>query len=356
MAVTSQETTQGARQGIGQETQQVTLYELASKVGGQAEGDDCLISGVATLQHAQSGTISFFSNRAYKKYLQETSASAVILQAEDVGLCPVSALVTENPYLTYAAVAAFFNPAPPFQGGIHPSAVIDNSSQIDPSSWVGPNCTIGPGVTIEKNVFIGPGCVIEKDTTIGESGKLTANITICHQTVIGRHVLIHPGVVIGSDGFGIANNEGIWVKVPQLGRVLIGDHVEIGANTTIDRGALEDTVIAEGVKLDNQIQIAHNVRIGAHTAIAGCVGIAGSTTIGAHCAIGGAVGILGHLDITDGVKITAMSLVSKSIEEPGTYSSGMPVQPSKDWNQNLARFRQLDNMAHTLKKLEKKSN
>lgn len=351
MAVTSQET----MQVTGQETLQVTLYELASKVGGHVKGDDCLISGVATLQHAQPGTISFFSNRAYKKYLRETSASAVILQLEDLDLCPASALVTENPYLIYAHVAALLNPEPPCKSGLHPSAIIDESSKIDPSVWVGPNCTIGSGVTIEKNVVIGPGCVIERDATIGESTKLTANITVCHQSVIGRHVLIHPGVVIGSDGFGIANNEGIWIKVPQLGRVLVGDHVEIGANTTIDRGALEDTILEEGVKLDNQVQVAHNVHIGAHTAIAGCVGIAGSTTIGKHCAIGGAVGILGHLDITDGVQVTAMSLVTKSIKEPGTYSSGMPAQPGQAWNQTIARFRYLDKMARRLTKLEKNS-
>lgn len=335
---------------------QVSLKEIASKVGGRVEGDDCLISGVATLVKAHPGTISFLSSRTYRKYLKDTKASAVILQPEDLDLCPVSALVTENPYLIYARVAALLNPEQSIKSGLHPSAVIDESSKIDSSAWVGPNCTIGSGVTIGKNAVIGPGCVIENDTTIGESSKLTANITICHQSVIGRHVLIHPGVVIGSDGFGIANDEGIWVKVPQLGKVLIGDHVEIGANTTIDRGALEDTVLEEGVKLDNQVQIAHNVHIGAHTAIAGCVGIAGSTTIGAHCALGGAVGVLGHLDITDGVQITAMSLVTKSIKEPGTYSSGMPVQPGQEWNRNFARIKQLDDMARTLKRLEKNSD
>jgi UDP-3-O-[3-hydroxymyristoyl] glucosamine N-acyltransferase len=345
---------QGTNQGAKQDNQQVTLHELADSVGGQVEGDDCLITGVATLEQAQPGTISFFSNRAYKKYLQVTNASAVILLAEDIELCPVSALVTENPYLTYAHVAAFFNPEPPFQSGVHPSAVIDHTSKIDSSAWVGPNCTIGPGVIIEEGVFIGPGCVIEKGASIGKFSKLVANVTICHQSLIGQHVLIHPGVVIGSDGFGIANNKGVWVKVPQLGKVQIGDHVEIGANTTIDRGALDDTVVEEGVKLDNQIQVAHNVHIGAHTAIAGCVGIAGSTTIGKHCAIGGAVSIIGHLEIADGVTITATSFVSKSIKKPGLYSSGVPIQENSEWSRNTVRYRQLDDMARRLSKLEKK--
>lgn len=332
---------------------QVTLKEIASQVGGRVEGEDCLISGVATLRSAQPGSISFLSSHNYRKYLKDTRASAVILQEIDLDLCPVSALVSDNPYLMYARVAALLNPESSMDGGIHPSAVIDKSCKIDSSVWVGPNCTIGPGVTLESNVYIGPGCVVERDATVGESSKLIANVTICHHSVIGKHVLIHPGVVIGSDGFGIANDEGVWIKVPQLGRVVVGDHVEIGANTTIDRGALEDTVLEEGAKLDNQIQVAHNVHIGAHTAIAGCVGIAGSTRIGKHCAIGGAAAVLGHLEIVDGVQINAMSLVSKSILEPGIYSSGMPVQNNKTWNQNYARFRQLDGMARSLKKIEK---
>lgn len=332
---------------------QVTLKEIVSQVGGKIEGEDCLISSVATLKNAQPGSISFLSSRNYRKYLNDTGASAVILQASDLDICPVSALVVDNPYLVYARVAALLNPEPALDSGIHPSAVIDKSSKIDSSAWVGPNCTIGPGVTIEANVYVGPGCIVERDVTIGVSSKLVANVTICHHSVIGNNVIIHPGVVVGSDGFGIANNEGVWVKVPQLGRVIVRDNVEIGANTTIDRGALEDTVLEEGVKLDNQIQIAHNVHIGAHTAIAGCVGIAGSTHIGSHCAIGGAAAILGHLEIADGVQINAMSLVSKSILEPGIYSSGMPVQDNKTWNQNYARFRQLDGMARSLKKIEK---
>ncbi len=332
---------------------QVTLKEIASQVGGKIEGEDCLISSVATLRNARSGSISFLSSHNYRKYLKDTRASAVILKESDLELCPASALVTDNPYLVYARVVALLNPESSIDSGIHPSAIIDKSSKIDSSVWVGPNCTIGPGVTLEANVYVGPGCVVERDTTIGESSKLVANVTICHNSVIGHNVIMHPGVVIGSDGFGIANNEGVWVKVPQLGRVVIGDNVEIGANTTIDRGALEDTVLEEGVKLDNQIQIAHNVYIGAHTAIAGCVGIAGSAHIGKHCAIGGAAVVLGHLEIVDGVQINAMSLVSKSIMEPGIYSSGMPVQDNKTWNLNYARFRQLDGMARSLKKIEK---
>lgn len=331
-----------------------TLQELAEKVGGTIEGDaSCRISHVATIQNAGPESITFLSNRSYRKYLASTQASAVILRSEDLPECPVSAIVIDNPYLAYAKIASLLNPPTMHKPGIHPGAILSETAQVHPQAYVGPQVYVADGVRIGAHSYIGPGCVIEQGAEVGEGCRLVANITICHKVNIGNRVLIHPGVVIGSDGFGIANDQGTWLKVPQLGRVIIGDDVEIGANTTIDRGALEDTVIEEGVKLDNQIQVAHNVHIGAHTAIAGCVGIAGSAKIGKFCAIGGGAGIIGHLEIADHVQVTAMSLVTNSITEPGVYSSGTPLQPNQQWHRNYVRFRQLDDMAKRLRQLEK---
>ena len=330
-----------------------TLQELAEKVGGTIEGDaSCRISHVATIQNAGPESITFLSNRSYRKFLASTRASAVILRNEDQSECPVSAIVTDNPYLAYAKIASLLNPASAHPPGIHSSAVISETAQIHPQAYVGAQAYVADGACIGARSYIGPGCVIEQDTEVGDDCRLVANVTLCHKVTIGNRVLLHAGVVIGSDGFGIANDRGVWLKVPQLGRVVIGDDVEIGANTTIDRGALEDTIIEEGVKLDNQIQVAHNVHIGAHTAIAGCVGIAGSAKIGKFCAIGGGVGIIGHLEIADHVQVTAMSLVTKSITEAGVYSSGTPLQPNQQWHKNYARFRQLDDMARRLRQLE----
>ncbi len=333
----------------------LTLGELADKVGGKVVGDrQTTISCVATLQNAKPSSIAFLANRSYRKYLVDTKASAVILSREDADLCPVDAIVTESPYLAYARIAALLNPDAPVEPGIHPTAVVSENARVDPTAWVGPQVVIEDRADIGANVFVGPGCVIGQGAQIGAATRLVANVTICHHCVIGQRVIIHPGVVIGSDGFGIANDDGVWVKVPQLGIVRIEDDVEIGANTSIDRGALDDTIIGEGAKLDNQIQIAHNVRVGAHTAIAGCVGIAGSATIGAHCALGGGVGVVGHLHIADHVQVTGMSMVTRSIEKPGVYSSGTPLQPNDLWHKNFARFRHLDELARRIRALEKK--
>ncbi len=258
--------------------------------------------------------------------------------------------------MTYAEAATILCPQFREPGGIHPSAVVEAGAQVDPTAWIGPNAVIGTDARISANVSIGPGCVVGRGSVIGAGSELVANVTVLHECVIGERALFHPGVVVGADGFGIANDKGRWVKVPQLGRVVIGNDVELGANTTVDRGAIEDTVIEDGVKIDNQVQIAHNVRIGAHTAIAGCAGIAGSAKIGRHCAIAGGVGIAGHLEIADGVQITAMALVTKSISQPGVYSSGTPLQPNDEWHKNFARFRKLDEMARRLRALEKKIN
>lgn len=333
----------------------LTLAELVGHVGGMVRGDThCLIAGVATLEKARAGELSFLAQPRYRKYLAATQASAVIVSAEEAPYCPVTAWITDNPSVTYARAAALLYPPSAPVAGVHPSACVSAQSSIHESAAIGPHCVIEAGVHIGAHVQIGPGCVIGAGVVIGAHSRLLAHVTVCHATQIGQRALIHPGVVIGSDGFGLANEKGVWVKIPQLGRVCIGDDVEIGANTTIDRGALDDTVLEDGVKLDNQIQVAHNVRIGAHTAIAGCVGIAGSAKIGKRCMIGGGVGIAGHLEIADDVQITGMTLVSKSITEPGLYSSGVPAQPNALWNKNYARLRQLDELARRLHALEKK--
>jgi UDP-3-O-[3-hydroxymyristoyl] glucosamine N-acyltransferase len=334
----------------------VTLQQLAVEIGCELRGDpECLIMGVGTLQNAVAGQLSFIANSRYRSYLKTTQASAVILRPQDLELCPVNVngLVSSNPYLAYARAAQLLNPQQRPAAGVHPAAVIEPGCIVDPSASIAAHCFVGVGSRIGAGVVLGPGCVLERDVTVGANSHLVARVTLCHGVRIGANALIHPGVVIGGDGFGIANDGGRWVKVPQLGSVVIGDDVEIGANTTIDRGALEDTVIEEGVKLDNQIQVAHNVRIGAHTAIAGCAAIAGSTTIGKRCQIGGAVGIVGHLTITDDVHVTAMSLVTGNINNAGVYSSGIPVEPRAEWARNAARVRQLDEIARRLRALEK---
>ena len=331
-----------------------SLGELADHVGGSVRGDAaCLISGVATLHNAKDGDITFLSNPRYLRYLPATAASAVIIAEEHAAACRVNALVAGDPYLAYAKIAALLLPEPAPAPGVHPSAVIEKGAEVHASACIGPHAVIGRAARIEAKVVIGPGCVVARDSRIGEGSRLMANVSIGERTRIGKRALIHPGAVIGSDGFGFANQAGQWLKVPQLGAVNIGDDVEIGANTTIDRGTLDDTVIEDGVKLDNQIQVAHNVRIGAHTAIAACTGIAGSARIGARCTIGGGVGIVGHTEIADDVHITGMSFVAHSIRESGLYSSGTPLEPNLAWRKNYARFHQLDDMARRLRRLEK---
>lgn len=331
-----------------------TLAELAQRSGARPVGDaDCRIDGVGTLAGGGPGAITFLSNSRYRKHLQGTRAGAVILKEDDLPFCPTNALVATNPHLAYARVAELFAPAPDAAAGIHPSAVVAASARIEPGASIGPQCVIGAGCMIGTGAIIGPNCVLEHGVHIGADTRLVANVTVYYGCRIGARALVHAGAVIGADGFGFAYDRGSWIKVPQLGAVVIGDDVEIGANTSIDRGAVEDTVIEDGVKLDNQIQVAHNVRVGAHTAMAGCVGVAGSAVIGRHCAIGGGAGIIGHLEITDGVTITAMSMVTKSIKQPGVYSSGTPLEPSDLWHKNAVRFKQLDEMARRLKQLEK---
>ncbi len=333
----------------------ISLTELGTLLGVPVQGDgDVLLDRVATLQNAIPGSLSFLANTKYRKYLATTVASAVVVAPDDAGSCPVPALISDNPYATYARAAALLYPPAAAQQGVHPRAFVDDTAQVASDAWIGPMTVVEAGAEVGAGVQIGPGCVIGSGVCIGAHSRLVANITLCHGVRIGARALIHPGVVIGSDGFGIANDAGRWIKVPQVGSVIIGDDVEIGANTSIDRGALEDTVLEDGVKLDNQIQVGHNVHIGAHTAIAGCVGIAGSARIGRHCAIGGGAGILGHLELVDHVQVTAMSLVTKSVKQSGVYSSGMPAQSNPVWHRNFARFRQLDEMAHRIRELERR--
>ena len=331
-----------------------TLGKVANHIGAELHGDpECVISGLAILKSAKSDQISFLSNRKYYRYLKQTEAAAVIVKREDLEECPVFALVVEDPYLSYANAIRLFHPDAEIIPGIHPSAVVSPSAKIDSSAVIGANVVIEDNSVIGSGTFIDTGCVIKSDVVIGSNTHLYPNTVVCHSVSIGSRVIIHPGVVIGSDGFGIVNNEGSWTKIPQIGTVIIKDDVEIGANTSIDRGALENTVIEEGVKIDNQVQIAHNVCIGAHTAIAGCSAISGSTTIGKHCMIAGASVIGGHLEIVDNVVITGNSAVANSIKTSGTYSSGIPVTEAKLWRRIVARIRNLDNLGRKVAKLEK---
>ncbi|MEE9552312.1 MAG: UDP-3-O-(3-hydroxymyristoyl)glucosamine N-acyltransferase [Gammaproteobacteria bacterium] len=332
-----------------------SLGEIAKHINAELHGNpDCKIQNVAALNKAKTGEISFLANRRYAKQLASTKATAVILKADDLEACPVHSLVLNDPHLGFANVVRLFYPDSVIESGVHSKSDISPSAKIDPTASIGPNVVIGEGTTVDVDVYIGPGCVIGNNIKIGAKTRLITNVVLCDEVIIGERVILHPGVVIGSDGFGIANDNGTWIKIPQIGTVRIGDDVEIGANSSIDRGALDDTVIEDGVKIDNQVQIGHNVHIGAHTAIAGCVGIAGSTTIGKRCMIGGAAGISGHVEITDDVIITAMTGVANSIKESGIYSSGIPAMEARTWRKNIASLRHLFKLNKRIKKLEDK--
>lgn len=334
---------------------QYHLKEIAEYLGLPCIGEhEEMISGIAPLQSAQKGQLSFLDNTKYKKYLSSTQASAVILTAKDADDCCVSKIISDNPYLAYAKALHLFQTEKEFNDHIHPTAMIDPTANIHPGTFIGPYVVVGARAIIHQGVSIAAHCVIEDDCVIGENTYLHSHVTLYRKSQLGARCLIHSGVVIGSDGFGFARSEKGWFKVPHLGHVLIGHDVEIGANTTIDRGALEMTYIGNGVKLDNQIQIGHNVHIGDHTIIAGCVGIAGSAHIGKNCMIGGGVGIAGHLSITDGVVITAMTGISKSINEPGIYSAGMQAEKRDTWRKNAVHFQHLSNYVKRIQKLEKK--
>ncbi len=333
---------------------QFTLMELTKGLDVTIKGDPhCSIKGVSTLHHAQPGQISFLTNSLYRKHLANTHASAVILSNEDAAFCATTAIICSNPYYVYAKIAEFFLPSATQHPGIHPSAVMGIETQIDPTTSIGAHCVIGDRVRIAAGVSIGPGTIIGNDCVIGEASKLDARVTLYAKVTMGKRCHIASGVVMGSDGFGLANHQGQWHKVPQLGGVELGNDVDIGANTAIDGGAVENTIIEDGVKLDNLIQVAHNVKIGAHSVIAGCTGIAGSATIGKYCMIGGASMILGHITIADKVMITGGTGVSKSISESGMYSSGIiGVVPNHEFRKNNARFHRLENLINRVKTLE----
>ncbi|MBK7765883.1 MAG: UDP-3-O-(3-hydroxymyristoyl)glucosamine N-acyltransferase [Sulfuritalea sp.] len=329
------------------------LDEIVARFGGEMLGaGETLISRIGTLENAGSGDLAFLANPKYREQLSTTRAAAVIM-APPAAHGLAAAILTPQPYLYYARVAQWLNPLPEPEPGVHSSAVVEGEVAVTAS--IGPNVWIGPGAKIGERVLIAANCSIGAGVEIGAGSRLAANVVIYPGCRLGARCLVHSGAVLGADGFGFARETaGAWVKIPQVGRVLIGDDVEIGAGTTIDRGALSDTVIGDGVKLDNQIQVGHNVRIGAHTAMAGCVGIAGSAVIGARCTFGGAAMILGHLHIADDVNVSAGTLVTKSIQAAGTYSGGVPFLEHASWLKNFARLRHLDAMADKIRVLEQR--
>ncbi|MGQ7743693.1 UDP-3-O-(3-hydroxymyristoyl)glucosamine N-acyltransferase [Pectobacterium brasiliense] len=333
----------------------IRLDALAQQLDAQLHGDgDIVITRVASMHSAKTGQITFLSDSRYREQLAGTQASAVVLTEADLPYCQVAALVVKNPYLTYARMAQLLDTTPQPATDIAPSAVIAPDATLGQNVSIGANAVIESGAQLGDGVVIGPGCFIGKNARIGAGTRLWANVTIYHRVELGEHCLIQSGTVIGSDGFGYANDRGNWVKIPQLGTVRIGDRVEIGASTTIDRGALDDTVIGNGVIIDNQCQIAHNVVIGDNTAVAGGVIMAGSLKIGRYCMIGGASVINGHMEICDKVTVTGMGMVMRPITEPGVYSSGIPLQPNKVWRKTAALVMNIDEISKRLKAVERK--
>jgi UDP-3-O-[3-hydroxymyristoyl] glucosamine N-acyltransferase len=330
-----------------------SLREIAAQLGGEVLGDgDMVISRMASLASAKPGDLSFLSDSKYRSLLGETHASAVIVGAEARNSTSLPRIVTENPYAYFARVSSLLNPVRSAAPGVHATAVIDPTATVPASASIAAHCHIGSHAHLGENVVLGPGTVIGDNVRIGDGSNLHANVTVYADCEIGKNCVLSSGVVIGADGFGYAEEKGQWVKIPQIGRVILGDRVEIGSNTSVDRGALDDTVIEEGVKLDNLIQIGHNCHIGAHTVIAGCVGIAGSARIGRHCRIGGAAMILGHLEVADGVTISPGSMITRSLTKADTYTALMPFQPHDKWLKTAAHLRHLDDMARRIAQLE----
>jgi len=331
-----------------------TLAELAIRTGAELEGDkNYAINGVASLGSAQTDEIGFYCNPRLSKDLKQCSAGAVILSRRHSDLFHGHRLISENPYATFAKIASLFAPSHHFRPRIHPTAVVHTDAEVDPSAFVGANSVIAANVQIGANVYISSNCSIEFGVHIGSDTHVHNNVAIYAACIIGARCILHAGSVIGSDGFGVANDSGTWIRFPQTGSVVIGDDVDVGANTTIDRGALDNTIIGNGVKMDNQVHIGHNVRIGDHTAMAGCVAVAGSVTIGRRCMLGGSVNIVGHIDVADDVQIAATSFVTRSISSAGLYSSAVSAQEVKVWRRNAARLHRLDALANRVFELEK---
>lgn len=337
------------------ENKQFTILEISKllKVDFQGDGSK-IIRGVNTLSEANNTEITFLDNVQYRCQLVNTKAAVVILRKEFSDECPVDCIIVDNPYLVYAKICGLFNNAPKLTKGIDDTVIIGKNCKISDSVAIAPRVVIGNNVEIADGVVIHPGCVISDDCKIGSNTELKANVTFYHNVKVGNDCIFHSGSVVGSDGFGNANDNGIWNKIPHLGGVLIGNDVEIGANTTIDRGALRNTIIDDNVRIDNLVQIAHNVHIGAHTALAACSGVAGSATLGKHCLVGGGACINGHITVCDNVMIIGMAMVTNSITEPGIYGSGTGLQPQREWQKSVARFRQLDKLAKRIKELERK--
>ncbi|MCW3478519.1 UDP-3-O-(3-hydroxymyristoyl)glucosamine N-acyltransferase [Neisseriaceae bacterium JH1-16] len=332
-----------------------TLSEIVARLGGEYRGADVAVDRLAPLDSAGARELSFVSNAKYRKQVEDTAAAALIVApdlAELAGERPL--IVTADPYLYFARVATLFHPVPQAVAGIHASAVVGEGSTIGEGSELREHVSVGRNVVIGERCRLLPGAVVGDDCVLGDDVTLYPNVSLYHGCVLGSRVTVHSGAVIGADGFGLAWAKDHWFKIPQTGRVLIADDVEIGANTTVDRGALADTVIANGAKIDNLVQVAHNVQIGAHSAIAGCVGIAGSTKIGAYCTIGGAAMFVGHVEVADKTFIGGGTLVSKSIKTPGHYASSFPLSTHKEWVSNAVHLRHLNDMAKRLKTLERK--
>lgn len=333
---------------------QARLGELATQFGCDLVGDpESAVTHVSTLASAGPQSLSFLANPAYRAELARTRAGAVVVRAEDAEACPAAALISADPYETYARIAGVLHPPAAFPPGVHESATVSPSARIAPGAHVGARAVIGDETVIAEGASVGPGSVIGPRCRIGESTRLHANVTLVEDVRIGQRCIVHPGAVIGCDGFGNARTDTGWIKVPQVGGVEIGDDVEIGANTTIDRGAIDDTVIGNGVRLDNLIQIAHNVRIGEHTAMAAQTGVSGSTVIGKRCLFAGQSGIVGHISICDDVVIGGATMVSKDIREPGFYTASFPAEKDRDWKRKVARFRRLDDLVQRVASLEK---
>jgi len=328
------------------------LSVIVAKLGGELVGEDVDISRLSSLANANEGDITFFTDSKYAAQLANTQASALIVSPQNQHLTSLPCIVTDNPYAYFAKVSELLNPVVIYNAGVHASAIVAPTAKIPASCTVLERAVVGEHVVLGENVVVGAGAVIMRGSQIGDDTQLAANTVIYQDCTLGRRCKIAAGAVIGADGFGYAEQNGIWVKIPQVGRVIIQDDVEIGANTTIDRGALDDTVIEQGVKLDNLIQIGHNCRIGAHTVIAGCVGIAGSARIGKHCKIGGAAMVLGHLEIADHVTISPGSMITRSLKKSDTYTALMPFQTHDDWLKTAAQIRHMDTLVNRIKLLE----
>lgn len=332
-----------------------SLAELADRYGLEFTGGEGeSVSGIATLAEAGPQDIAFLANTKYLPQLASTRAAAVILPPDLVSRCPVACLVTETPYLAFARISRLFDNSPRFGPGVHPTAVISSEANIHPGAAIGPHVVVEPGAVVGPGVVLGAGVYVGHDSRLGAGTRVLPHAVIYHDVHLGEHCVIHAQAVLGADGFGFAVSADGWEKVSQLGGVRLGDRVEVGAGTTVDRGTLGHTVIEDGVIIDNQVQVGHNCRIGKNTAIAGCTGLAGSTIIGSNCTLAGGVGVVGHVEICDNVHVTGMTMVTKSITRPGSFSSGTPMTSTRHWKRNAVRFTQLESIQRRLAALENK--